>query len=123
MNLGQRTCCPQCQKIHTLGARLFVPRDRMRLCSEECEKKMTEKLDRKINAARQDAGLEDLLPQAIQRHRDRLTVTVYCNCCVSKFHWSPALDGSNCPMCGYQLSLYGPFEAPPSIMIPITLAS
>lgn len=57
-------------------------------------------------------GLEELLRRATRNVRP---ILVWCNSCVRCMDWLPSSDGSQCPECGYCLSMYGPFEEPPTL--------
>lgn len=70
---------------------------------------MTDDEKRQTDELRMGMYEDDRLARASQ------TKTIYCNRCVTSRPWSMVLDGGACPDCGYTLSLYGPFEHPPSL--------
>lgn len=110
MKLGTPTTCPVCKRIHPFGARLGAPYDRLRYCSDKCDE-LARTADGQTPWEGQAADC------AIQR-RPQPVLTVFCNCCVSRYELSLA-DGGDCPTCGYRLSLYGPFEPKPSFALPV----
>lgn len=110
MKPGIKTACPECYTIHTYGARLGVEKDKQRFCSVSCEIKAAERIVQRERGS----GLAHLLSQTVVTRTAQL-LTVWCNSCVEARQWCPVLDGSECPACGCHLSLYGPFEEPPSL--------
>src|SRR5262245_56134469 len=111
MKPGTTTTCPVCKRIHVFGARLGTPHDRQKFCSDKCEEIARASDQQAVQVLAQEGELQRF-------SRASLLVTVYCNSCVRDFQWSPAFDGNKCPRCGYDLSLYGPFEPKPSFASP-----
>lgn len=121
MRLGMRTACPQCGKLHTLGTRLGVPLQQARFCSTECEIDYQKDPPQIVRTLSDDERKElaEWLAQKGELERMSRAVElklVYCNSCVTSMEWSPALDGSQCHVCGFTLSLYGPFEQLPTLV-------
>lgn len=115
MEPGTRTVCPVCYAIHVLGARLGAPRDKRRFCSMKCEVEAQDMADKKRDNRQTAEALDALSQHAANLAKAANPVRIWCHSCLLQGFWCPALDGSDCPECGYKLSLYGPFEQMPTL--------
>jgi hypothetical protein len=110
-----QTSCPQCSKVHTLGARIGGPCGLRRLCSKDCEEEYM-KSGQQHAAVKSQTTPEQVEVLARLGVRKARYIKVYCNRCVTEFQWCPALNGSECPECGYRLDRHGPFEQPSHLL-------
>lgn len=109
MPIGKVTSCPWCGTVHMWG-----PTKHGRFCTEDCKDKY-EAADRTVlNFQSMEGRLAAM--KRLERVRDMGPVTLHCNRCVTTISWTP-VDGGGCPSCGYQLSVYGPFDAPPTMWV------
>lgn len=122
MRLGQRTRCAWCSTVYPYGVRP-MPEGMERYCSTACAEVGEAHKEVKVEPTNRDVADWLASPVVLKMMlRASELKRAYCNRCVTDMAWSPALDGSQCSDCGYALSLYGPFEEPPSlcpIMVPL----
>lgn len=115
MRLGQRTKCSWCSTVYPYGVRQ-IPEGMEGYCSTACAEVGKAHEEVKVEPTNHDVAEMLASPGMLERMtRASRLKRVYCNRCVTDMAWSPALDGSQCPDCGYTLSFYGPFEEPPSL--------
>lgn len=116
MKIGTRAVCVFCNRTFVRGVRP-MPEGLEQYCSEACATVGEAHEEVKVNPDNDELVRWFAQPGELGRvARAAELMRVHCNSCVTSMAWSPVLDGSNCPDCGYQLSLYGPFEQPPTLV-------